>query len=57
MLRADSVTGTADAIASACQIWMAAALCFFMNRKSHKFRITPLVITPAVKYRCDCIEE
>lgn len=41
-------TGTADAIASACQVWMAAALCFLVNRKSHKFRSTPLVIAVIV---------
>ncbi len=45
VLRADSVTKVADSIASISQVWMVIALCIFVNRKSPKFRITPLIIT------------
>lgn len=44
VLRADSVTGGIDTIASVCQVLMIIALCIFVNRKSNKFRITPLII-------------
>lgn len=44
VLRADSVTKVADSIASISQVWMVIALCIFVNRKSPKFRITPLII-------------
>ncbi len=44
VLRADSVTGAIDVIASVCQVLMVIALCIFVNRKSCKFRVTPLII-------------
>lgn len=44
VLRTDSVTEVVDTIASICQVLMMIALCIFMNRKSCKFRITPLII-------------
>ena len=34
VLRAASVTGTADTIASVCQVLMVIALCILVNRKS-----------------------
>lgn len=44
VLRADSVTEVVDTIASICQVLMVIALCIFVNRRSCKFRITPLII-------------
>lgn len=44
VLRADSVTGAIDAVASVCQVLMVIALCIFVNRKRCKFRVTPLII-------------
>lgn len=44
VLRADSVTEVIDTIASVCQVLMVIALCIFVNIKSHKFHITPLII-------------
>jgi len=44
VLRAESVTEAVDIIASICQVLMVIALCIFVNRKSCKLRITPLVI-------------
>lgn len=44
ILRADSVTAGPDAIASVCQIWMAAALCAVRNREAGKRRAAPLPI-------------
>lgn len=44
VLRADSVTEVIDTIASICQVLMVIALCILVNRKSHKFYITPLII-------------
>lgn len=34
-----------DAIASICQVLMVITLCIFVNRRSCKLRITPLIIT------------
>lgn len=45
VLRADSVTEVVDTIASICQVLLFIALCIFVNRRSRKFRITPLIIT------------
>lgn len=44
VLRADSVTEIIDTIASICQVFMSVSLCIFVNRKSSKFRITPLIV-------------
>lgn len=44
VLRADSVTEMLDTIASICQVLMVISLCIFVNRKSSKFCITPLII-------------
>lgn len=44
VLRADSVTEVVDNIASICQVLMIIALCIFVNRRSDKFRMTPLMI-------------
>lgn len=44
VLRADSVTEVVDTIASICQVLMVIALCISVNRRSCKFRITPLII-------------
>lgn len=44
VLRADSVTGVVDTIASICQVLIIIALCIFVNRRSEKFRMTPLMI-------------
>lgn len=44
VLRADSVTEVIDTIASVCQVLMVIALCVFVNIKSHKFHITPLIM-------------
>ncbi len=44
VLRAESVTEVIDTIASVCQVMMVIALCVFVNVKSHKFHITPLII-------------
>jgi len=45
VLRADSVTEVVDTIASICQVLMVITLCIFVNRRSCKLRITPLIIT------------
>lgn len=44
VLRADSVTEVVDTIASICQVLMVISLCIFVNRRSCKLRITPLII-------------
>ena len=44
MLRVDSVTDVIDTIASICQVLMVITLCIFVNKKSCKFRITPVII-------------
>ncbi len=44
VLRADSITEMVDAIAAICQVLMVIALCIFVNTKSCKFHITPLII-------------
>lgn len=44
ILRADSVTGTIDSIASICQALMIASLCFLKNSESQKLRATPLIV-------------
>lgn len=43
VLRTDSVTEILDAIASVCQVFMAAALCLLKNRESRKMRLSPLI--------------
>lgn len=48
VLRADSVTEMIDTIASICQVLMVIALCIFMNKKSCKFHITPLIIVVVI---------
>ncbi len=44
ILRAASVTGGVDTIATISQVLMAAALCIFVNEKNNGFRITPLIV-------------
>lgn len=44
ILRADSVTGVFDTIASVCQVVMVAVLCVLINRKRKKLRFTPPII-------------
>ncbi len=44
VLWTESVTEVIDIIASVCQVLMVIALCIFVNIKSHKFHITPLII-------------
>ena len=44
VLWAESVTEVIDIIASVCQVMLVVALCVFVNVKSHKFHITPLII-------------
>ncbi len=48
VLRADSVTGVMDAIASVCQVLIVACLCGLIHRQSRKIRITPLIIASVV---------
>lgn len=48
VLRAHSVTEVVDTIASICQVLMVIALCIFVNRRSCKFRITPLIIAAMI---------
>lgn len=48
VLRADSVTGGIDAAASVCQVLAVVTLCIFVNTKSRKFRVSPLIIAAAV---------
>lgn len=43
ILRADTVTGGVDAIASVSQVLMVAALCVIANEKKDAIRITPLI--------------
>ncbi len=50
ILRADSVTGTLDAVASVCQVLMVAALCICKNIECRKLRLTPLIL--AVIFCC-----
>lgn len=45
VLRADSATEMVDTIASICQVLMVIALCIFVNIRSCKLSITPLIIT------------
>lgn len=44
ILRAESVTGAFDTIASICQVLMVVSLCVFVNKDSKKLSITPLII-------------
>lgn len=44
ILRADSVTGVFDTIASVCQVVMVAVLCVLINRERKKLRFTPPII-------------
>lgn len=44
VLRTESITEVIDIIASVCQVLMVITLCIFVNIKSHKFHITPLII-------------
>lgn len=44
VLRADSVTEAVDTIASICQVLIVITLCIFVNRRSCKFHMTPLII-------------
>lgn len=45
VLRADSITGTLDTVASICQVLMIIILCVFRNRECKKISISPLIIT------------
>ena len=48
LLRARSITGTVDTVASVCQIWMIAALCMLKNRdRNRKMCVTPFIIIVA----------
>lgn len=44
ILRADSVTGAFDTLASVCQVLMIMALCVFINKEREKMSITGLII-------------
>lgn len=44
ILRTESVTETADAIGSVCQVVMVAMLCVLIHKERKRFRITPLLI-------------
>lgn len=44
ILRAESVTETADLIGSICQVIMVGALCVIANKDCPKFKFTPLII-------------
>ncbi|MGI6348890.1 MAG: hypothetical protein GX245_00870 [Eubacteriaceae bacterium] len=48
ILRADSITGTIDFIASVCQVLMIASLCFLRNSESQKIRVTPFIVGTGV---------
>ena len=48
VLRADSITDVVDTIASICQVLMIIALCIFVNKRSYKFRMTPLIIAVVI---------
>jgi len=47
VLRADSITGAADAIAAGCQVLMAAALCFLVNKERPRLQASPLTMATA----------
>ena len=44
VLRIESITKVADAIASISQILMIISLCFFINKASQKIRLSALII-------------
>lgn len=44
VLRADSVTGGIDNIASVCQVLMVVVLCIFVNKERCKLRMSSLII-------------
>lgn len=48
VLRADSVTGTVDMVASVCQVLIVACLCALINQQSKKIRLSPLIIAAIV---------
>lgn len=48
ILRADSVTGIFDTIASICQVLMIAMLCLLIKNDRQKMRITPLMIAAGI---------
>lgn len=48
VLRADSITEVVDTIALICQVLMVIALCIFVNKRSGKFRMTPLIIVVVI---------
>lgn len=43
VLRAESVTGAVDTIASVCQVLLVAALCVLRNQNCGRLRFTPLL--------------
>lgn len=43
VLRAESVTGAVDTIASICQVLLVAALCILRNQNCGRLRFTPLL--------------
>ncbi|MBO5207916.1 MAG: hypothetical protein J6B68_01075 [Lachnospiraceae bacterium] len=48
ILRAESVTGAIDTVASVCQVLMVMCLCIFVNNKQEKFRVSPLIIAAGI---------
>lgn len=45
ILRADSITGNVDAVASVCQVLMIGSLCLLVNQERKRIGITPLIIS------------
>lgn len=48
ILRADSVTGAVDTVATICQIAMVAFLCVLKNREAKKICVSPCIITTVI---------
>lgn len=44
ILRADSITGSIDAVASICQVLMIGSLCVLVNQERKGIGITPLLV-------------
>ena len=48
ILRAESITGVVDTIASVCQVLMVVILCIFINQERKKLRITYFIVNTII---------